>query len=153
MAQNGIDSIQISNFVKVLASNLAGPVTEVEEIQSVGELTDEATIVDVPAYGSSYMKKLVGSKSAGPMEIVCSLVPDSTVAPVQQSLRDAYTDGTEMFFTVQMLNATSDAGDEVSFKGFVTSATVSNDFDAVRTQTFSIAVNGALSAMTAMDFA
>ena len=152
MAANGIDTIQISNYVKVLVGLTPIPTTTLEEVQSVGEITDEATVVDIPSYGSQYLKKVVGSKNAGPVEIVVNLNPDSITAPQQKLLRDAYKNDTKIYFTIQMLNSAGDAGDEITFEGFVASASISNEFDAVRTQTFSVAIDGAVSPISAIDF-
>jgi hypothetical protein len=152
MAVNGIDTISIASYVEVLVDVASTPTIPVEDVQSIGEISDEATIVDVSAYGQQYLRKLVGSKSAGPMEIVVNAIFDVVVAPQQQMLRDAYRDGTSLFFTVEMKNAAGDAGDFVSFQGLVASASISNEFDGIRSQTFSIVISGAVSDVAPIDF-
>lgn len=142
-----ISDIQVSNYVKVLIDG-----SELEEVQSVGEITDEATIIDVPSYGSQYLRKVVGSKNAGSLEIVVNIIPDATAAPIQQALRDAYASGVSVAVQVQMLNEAGDAGDEVTFNGLVSSASITNEFDSVRTQTFNIAIDGAVSEPTSITF-
>lgn len=152
MATNGIDSIQMGNYTKVLVGLTASPTAELEDLSSVGDIADEATVVDVPAYGSKYLKKLVGSHNAGPIEIVVNLNPDSIAAPQQKLMREAYLNDTKVYVVVQMLDSNGTAGDFVEFAGYVTSGSISNEFDAVRTQTFSVAVDGPVSAIAPMNF-
>ena len=153
MATNGINTIEMGNNVKVLVGTSTNPTDELEHINSVGDITDEATIVDVQVYGEQYLQKLIGSKNAGPIDIIVNFNPDALAAPVQKTMRDAYTNNTPLYFRIQMLNATGDAGDEVTFTGRVGSASISQEFDAVRTQNFNIAIDGAVSTPSAIDFA
>ena len=152
----GILDITVANYLEVFVSTdlTASPPSApayalLENVQSVGEMTDESTIIDIPAYGSRYLSKVVGSANAGPIELVVSLDP---TAAIQILMRQAYEANTKLTFEVRMGNSASTVGttyDSVEFVGYVASATIANEFDAIRTQTFSIAVDGALGTLTA----
>ena len=141
----GLDDISVANYTK-LYYGAAGSEVEVTHVQSVGELTDEKTIIDVQEYGVQYLRKLVGTASAGPLEVIVNLDPSDTS---HQYLLNSYKLGTQEDITLELTNAAGDKGDRVTFKGFVGSKSIGNDFDSARTVSFSIAIDGALSDLTA----
>lgn len=147
-----LTDISVSNFTTLLYST-ADDVTPASdaltEVQSIGELTDEKTIIDVQQYGKKYLRKLSGTANAGPIEVIVNLNPsDSTHA----ALISAYDNDTPLYFWLVMHTpagyGVGSVGDYVSFKGFVASKSISNEFDSARTMTFSIAIDGAVSPLT-----
>lgn len=141
----GLDDISVANYTK-LYYGLSGSEVEITHVQSVGELTDEKTIIDVQEYGVQYLRKLVGTASAGPLEVIVNLDPSDAT---HQYMLNSYKLGTQESFTLELTNAAGDKGDRVTFKGFVGSKSIGNDFDSARTVSFSIAVDGALSDLVA----
>ena len=140
----GLSDISLGNFTEIRVGDIAdifSALTILEDVQSVGDLQDEATIIDVNAYGQKYMKKLVGSANASALEVVCNFNPS---APVQTALLDAYTNTTPKVIAIAMFEATTGVGGTESegtfnmFPCLVASASVANSFDETRTITFSL---------------
>lgn len=149
-----LTDITVSNFTTLLYStsdDVSQTSDALTEVQSIGELTDEKTIIDVQQYGQKYLRKLTGTSNAGPIEFVVNLKPTDSS---HQAFISAYDSGTTLYFWLIMHTplgyGTGAVGDYVAFKGFVGSKTVSNEFDAARTMTFSIAIDGAVGALTAL---
>lgn len=140
----GLDDISVANYTKLYYDATGTPVA-INEIQSIGELTDEKTIIDVQTYGVQYLRKLVGTSNAGPLEIVVNLDPSDAT---HVYLLNSYKNGTREAFKLEMSNAAGTQGDSISFNGFVGSKTIGNDFDTARTVSFSIAIDGALGDLT-----
>jgi hypothetical protein len=139
----GLGDITLGNFTKVYVgedADLVGAMSELEEVQSVGDISDEATIVDVQKYGQKYLRKLVGSANAAAIEVVCNYVSDSTTGGiVQKELLAAYTASTPKQVVISMLeDATETNGVYVLFNCLVASASITNAFDETRTITFSL---------------
>lgn len=141
----GLDDISVANYTN-LSYGAQGSEVKITEIQSIGELTDEKTIIDVQEYGAAYLRKLVGTANAGPLEIVVNLDPSDAT---HQYLLNSYKNGTSERFTLELTNAAGDKGDTVVFNGFLGSKSIGNDFDSARTVTFSIAIDGAVGDLTA----
>ena len=147
-----LSDIALGNFTKIKITPAGGSEFELADVQSIGDVGDEATIVDVPEFNRKYLRKLVGSANAGPMEVVCNLVPDlgQTESSFEQ-MEDAYTNGTRCAVVVELLEDDAGTnGDKFSFNALVASKTLSTGFDTVRTVTWSLAIDGAVSAMTAI---
>ncbi len=150
-AGTGLAGITLGNFTEIRVGDIAdafAALVKLEDVQSVGELTDEATIVDVNAYGQKYMKKLVGSANASAIEVVCNYDPS---APVQSELLAAYTASKPKVVALTMFEAdTGDGSDSEGtynqFDCLVASASVANSFDETRTITFSIVPTNGLGA-------
>lgn len=141
----GLDDISVANYTN-LSYGQTGSEVKITEIQSIGELTDEKTIIDVQEYGAAYLRKLVGTANAGPLEVVVNLDPSDVT---HQYLLNSYKLGTQERFTLELTNAAGDKGDKVVFNGFLGSKSIGNDFDSARTVTFSIAIDGALGDLVA----
>lgn len=142
----GLNDISLANFTKVKITDAIDYDTEITNIQSIGESSDEATVVDVPQYGVKYLRKLVGSANAAPIEIGVSLDPSEASF---QLLEDYYTNGTKTKVKVELLDGSGN-GHFFTFEAYVASKSLSNEFDAVRTVSFSLAIDGAVSALTAL---
>jgi len=140
----GLADISVANFtVLEYLDTTQKPVTNV---QSIGELSDEKTVIDVQEYGVTYLRKLVGTANAGPIDIVVNFDPTDTS---HMYLLASYKSGSSETFRLVMNNADASAGNYVEFTGFVASKTQGNEFDAARTVTFSIAIDGAVGDITA----
>lgn len=141
----GLDDISVANYTKLKYGDAGSEVTIVG-VQSVGELTDEKTIIDVQEYGSVYLRKLVGTANAGPLEVVINLNPNEVT---HKYLLNSYKTGARERFTLELTNAAGDKGDSVVFNGFLGSKSLGNDFDSARTISMSIAIDGALGDLVA----
>ena len=140
----GLTDISLGNYTKISygpAGTAFASLGNLPDVQSVGELTDEATIVDVQAYGQKYLKKLVGSANASAIEVVVNYNPSEAG---QIDLLAAYNSSTQRSIALVMdEDATGTNGTYNQFDALVASATVSNSFDETRTMTFSLVpVNG-----------
>lgn len=142
----GLDDISVANYTVIQYTTDSGttyiPVTNV---QSIGELSDEKSIIDVQEYGVNYLRKLVGSSNAGALDIVVNLDPSDVT---HLYLLQSYKLGRSESFRLVMNNASADKGNYVDFNGFVASKSQGNEFDSSRTLTFSIAIDGALGDLT-----
>lgn len=142
----GLNDISVANFtvLDVLQDDNT-TYDQLESVSSIGELTDEKTVIDVTEYGAEYLRKLIGTASAGPLEVVVNTNPDTTAAPQQARMLALYKSGARNKFRIVMnANSTGTDGDFIEFTGLVASKSQSNEFDAARTTTFSIAIDGAL---------
>ena len=139
----GLLDISLGNFTEVRFGPATAGVTPVlpttytlGDVQTVGDISDEATIVDVQAYGQKYLKKLVGSANAAAIEVVCNYDPSDAS---QTDLLTAYSDSTKRNVAIVMLeNDTGNNGTYNAFEVLVASSSVSNSFDETRTITFSL---------------
>ena len=139
----GLSDISLGNFTRILygQASVAAPTSVLGDVQSIGDITDEATIVDVPAYAQKYLKKLVGSANASAIEVVCNYDPSDAG---QIDLFAAYNASAARMIRIEMGIDATFAGDATShvtgieFDCLVASASVSNSFDETRTVTFSL---------------
>ena len=137
----GLLDISLGNYTKVGYFDTTE--MELDNIQSIGSLSDEATVVDVQEFNTQYLRKLVGSKNAGPIEIVCNY-DDADVG--QLFLNSLYTsnetNAMSLYFTDQSMETTfpPTAGTKLTFNGIVASRSFSSEFDSVRTVTYSIVI-------------
>lgn len=142
----GLTDISLGNFTKIHITDALDYDTEITNVQGIGELSDESTIVDVAQYGVKYMRKLVGSATAGPIEVVVNLDPSDASYVL---LEEYYTEGTKTKAKLEMLDGSQSKGHYVTFDCLVASKSFSNEFDGVRTVTFSLVIDGAVSDLTA----
>ena len=143
----GLDDISVANFTVVQYTTDAGTTwVPVTNVQSVGELSDEKNIIDVQEYGATYLRKLVGTANAGPVDVVVNFDPSDAT---HQYLLTSYKNGAKETFRLVMNNADASKGNYVEFDGFVASKSQGNEFDSARTLTFSLAIDGALGDVTA----
>jgi hypothetical protein len=152
----GLSGITLGNFTEIRYGNKSDAwpsLSILEDVQSVGELSDEATIVDVQAYGQKYLKKLVGSANASAIEVVCNYDPTATG---QTTLFDAYNNSTEIEIALAMFDGDTGVGDDNAegtynkFGALVASASLSNSFDETRTITFSLVPTDGIGDFTAV---
>lgn len=152
----GLTDISLGNFTNVLYGAVnaytQSTLRLLGDVQTVGDIADEATIIDVQAYGQKYLKKLVGSANSSAIEVVCNYDPSDAG---QTDLLLAYNTSTQRSIGI-MMNVGEPAdpaapfavdGHHIVFNALVASASITNSFDETRTITFSIvpvggAVNG-----------
>ena len=137
----GLTDISVSNYMKLEMAN-----AEITDIESYGGLNEETSIVEVKQYNQKFARKLVGSSTVGAVEITCSFNP-STAS--YKALATAKAADTKSAFKVTYYNNASKTNSSTrTFSGIVTSYTESGEFDAQRTCTWTIAIDGALGALT-----
>ncbi|HCG5955132.1 hypothetical protein HJ059_18650 [Vibrio parahaemolyticus] len=135
-----LNDVSAGNYTKMFY-NSGSAFTEITEVQSIGSPTDEATVIQVPQYGVQYQRSIVGSKTAGSIELVLNWNPSN---PTHQAMVDKYATSERVDFYIEY---TTPAGTEStfrSFSGFVSSNSLGSEFDTVRTMTVSITIDGAL---------
>lgn len=143
----GLSDISVANFTLLQYTTDSGTTwVPVTNMQSIGEISDEKTVIDVQEYGVNYLRKMVGTSNAGAVECVVNFDPTDAT---HIYLLASYAAGTAEEFRIVMNNADASAGNYIQFNGFVASKSVGNEFDSARTVTFSIAIDGALGALTA----
>ncbi|KFA99266.1 hypothetical protein [Vibrio sp. ER1A] len=137
----GLQDISVSNYMK-----LAMGATEITDIESFGGLNEETSIVEVKQYNQKFARKLSGSSTVGAVEITCSFNPasESYKALTTAKAADARNEFTVTYYN----NASKSEASSRTFHGIVTSYSESGEYDAQRTCTWTIAVDGALGALT-----
>jgi len=143
----GLTDISVSNYTVLQYTTDSGTTwVDITNVNSIGDLTDEKTIVDVQEYGVSYLRKLVGTANAGTVDLTVNFNPADTS---HVYLLASYKSGSPEMFRLVMYNTSAKTlGNYIQFNGFVGTNTISNSFDSSRTVVFSIAVDGALGALT-----
>lgn len=133
----GLSDITVSNYMKFEIAK-----TEVTDIESFGGITEESSIVEVKQYNLKFARKLSGSSSVGAIELTCSFNPNSAG---YKALAEARSTDTLSDFTITYYNnAAKTEASSRTFKGLVTSYGESSEYDAQRTCTWTIAVDGAM---------
>lgn len=112
--------------------------TEIPEINSQGDLTDEAAEISVPTYNSEYTHTLPGQKTAGAYEVTLNWVPGNSA---HAAMKTAYDNRTKHGFKIAMADGAGGTT-TANFEGYVTAFTISNPVDNVRTATMKISIDG-----------
>lgn len=113
-------------------------VTEIPEINSLGDLSDEAAEISVPTYNSEYTRTLPGQKTASAFEATLNWSPGNAS---QAAMKAAYDDRTKHGFKIEMLDGVGGTF-TAHFEGYVTAFTVSTPLDNVRTAGMKISIDG-----------
>lgn len=113
---------------------------EIGEIESIGAINQESTIVQWNQYGAKYSRALVGSATTAPIEITCTYKPDDAGQEALETARKS--EAREEFVVTYHTSAGSTAGKSFTFHGYVASRTINSEYDAQRTITYSIAIDG-----------
>ncbi|ELA9841221.1 hypothetical protein V4F87_003263 [Vibrio parahaemolyticus] len=142
----GLSDISVSNYMSLA---IAG--TEITDIESFGGLNEETSIVEVKQYNQKFARKLSGSSTVGAVEITCSFNPNSESYKALAAARAS--DERKEFKVIYFNNAAKTEGSSRTFQGIVTSYSESGEYDAQRTCTWSIAVDGALGELKAETIA
>ena len=128
-----------SQMVALLGTSAHNKVNLVAEI---GTISNEANIIDVPAFGDTYRQKLRGQLDAGQLDAVLYWAPRDAQHLV---LRNAATNGTTLYVTIKWKDdATGTNTEYVTFKAFVSSFGIDTTFDDVAKANCTFAIDGAL---------
>ena len=109
----------------------------VNEMNSLGDLSDSANVIDVPAFGEAYTRSIAGQKTAGPVDMTLNWTPADTQ---HAALYQAYAEDTKLSF--KLTAKKGDAETYLVFGGFLSSHSTSFPLDGVVTAVISIAVDG-----------
>lgn len=143
----GLTDISVSNYTKVeyKSGSTSKAILNVESFSGLG---GETNIIDVMQFNAKYARRLVGSASASPIEIVCTYNP-SDVSFVDLLALQKNETKTEFKIT-QYANAEQKVGSTITVNAFVSSIAYGNEFDAQRTVTWTLAVDGEIGAPVAL---
>ncbi|MGF1787095.1 hypothetical protein L4D00_14970 [Photobacterium swingsii] len=133
----GLSDLSASNFMKLTIDNV-----EITDIESWGGLNEETSIIEVKQYNSKSARKLVGSSTVGAVELTCSFNPSTESYKALAAARAA--ESVKPFKITYYGNASKTEASSRTFNGIVTSYSESGEFDAQRTVSYTIAVDGAL---------
>ncbi|MFM1687935.1 hypothetical protein ACJ7VZ_05340 [Aeromonas salmonicida] len=136
--------ISVSNYTGIYYKD-GTAFKEITDVEGISGITQEDSIVEVKQYNLKYARKLIGSGSAGPVELACTLNPstDSYKKLVTLSASNARTD----FKIVYFADAAKLTAMSRTFTGIVSSMVEGSEYDSQRTVTWTIAVDGALGAL------
>ncbi|WP_188013164.1 hypothetical protein [Photobacterium damselae] len=137
----GLSGISVSNYMKLTIDG-----KEITDIESFGGLNEETSIVEVKQYNQKYARKLVGSATVSAVELTCSFNPASESYKALVAARTS--EAVKPFVVTYYNNAAKTESSSRTFNGIVTSYGESGEYDAQRTCTWTIAVDGALGALT-----
>ncbi|WP_347368025.1 hypothetical protein [Vibrio vulnificus] len=139
----GLSDISVSNYMKIMMDTV-----EITDIESFGGFNEETSIVEVKQYNQKFARKLAASSTVGAVELTCSFAPES--ASYKALAVAKATDARKPFTVTYYNNASKTEASERTFTGIVTSYTESGEYDAQRTCTWTIAVDGALGELKAV---
>ncbi|QWL58221.1 hypothetical protein HQ400_07845 [Aeromonas jandaei] len=137
----GLSDISTANYTKVEYKSGAA-FKQVLNLEGFSGLGGEVNIIDVMQFNQKYARRLVGSASASPIELVCTYNPADASFVDLLALQKNETK-TEFKIT-QFANAEQKAGHTITVNGFISSVAYGNEFDTQRTVTWTIAVDGAI---------
>lgn len=127
----------VSNYLQVKIGTV-----EITDIESLTGFAQNANIIEFFNYNNKYSRKLVGSASVDPMEMVCTYLPESAA---YKAMEKARAEETRSAITITLFeNATKKTGNTLTFTGIVGSKSISTEFDTQRTVTYSVAVDGGI---------
>lgn len=127
----------VSNYLQVKIGTV-----EITDIESLTGFAQNANIIEFFNYNNKYSRKLVGSASVDPMEMVCTYLPESAA---YKAMEKARAEETRSAITITLFeNATKKTGNTLTFTGIVGSKSILTEFDTQRTVTYSVAVDGGI---------
>lgn len=131
----GMTDANVSNYLEVKIGETV--ITDIESITGFGQ---NANIIEFFNYNNKYSRKLIGSASVDPMEMVCTYVPESASF---KALEKARADETKSEIVITLFDGpTKTNGNTLTFNGYVASKSISTEFDTQRTVSYTIAVDG-----------
>lgn len=134
----GISKITPANYLTLKVDD-----TVLNHVNQVSGGGVNANVIDVLEYNTQYAQKLVGSRSVDAFEVVCGYVPESADYKAMQALI-ASAETVECVLTIKSGPAVGAESNTITFQGIVTSKSISTEFDAQATVTYTIAVSGGL---------
>ncbi|MGL4765213.1 MAG: hypothetical protein ACRC2N_09335 [Aeromonas sp.] len=137
----GLSDISISNFMKVEMKN-GSTFVEITDIESWSGFQEDTSIVEVKQFNAKFARKLAASGTVNAVEMTCSFIPAS---PSYKALADARAKEDAREFRVTYFSGADKAeSSSRTFKGIVASYSEASEYDAQRTCSYTIAVDGAL---------
>ncbi|WP_429142515.1 hypothetical protein [Aeromonas veronii] len=137
----GLSDITVSNFMKVEMKN-DSTFVEITDIESWSGFQEDTSIIEVKQFNAKYARKLAASGTVNAVELTCSFIPASAS---YKALADARTKEDAREFRVTYFNGADKAeSSSRTFKGIVASYSEATEFDAQRTCSYTIAVDGEL---------
>lgn len=134
----GISDINVSNWLTLTVDGV-----EVTDVQTISGGGSNANIIEIRHYNEEFAKKLVGSKSVDPFEVTCSYVP-STASYKALALLAKSNEAVECKLTLKGGASAAQGSQDLKFTGIISSKSISTEYDAGRTVTYSIAVSGGI---------
>ena len=142
----GLSDISISNFMKVEMKN-GSAFVEITDLESWSGFQEDTSIVEVKQYNAKFARKLAASGTVNAVEMTCSFIPESAS---YKALATARASEARTEFKVTYFNgADKKEASSRTFMGIVSSYSEATEFDAQRTCSYTIAVDGALGALGA----
>lgn len=139
---SGLSDLSIANYMTFKVNNV-----EITDIEAFSGLGEETSIVEVKTFNTKMARKLVAGGTVAAAEMTCSFIPESPSFKALTAARVSETPQTcELTY---WSNAAKTEGTKRTFQGIVTSESIAGELDTQRTVTYSIAVDGALGALTA----
>lgn len=131
----GMADANVSNYLEVKIGE-----TVIADIESITGFGQNANIIEFFNYNNKYSRKLIGSASVDPMEMVCTYIPESAS---YKALESARANETKSEIVITLFDSpTKTNGNTLTFNGYVASKSVSTEFDTQRTVSYTIAVDG-----------
>ncbi|MCR6739102.1 MULTISPECIES: hypothetical protein [Aeromonas] len=135
----GLTDISVANWMTVTID----AVDCTDMVSLTGGATN-ANIIEVLQYNQDFAKKLVGSKSTDPFELVCSYVPSTASYKALDTL-SKNNKAVEVKITLKSGAGTTGVTSQIlTFTGIIASKTIGSEYDTARTVTYSIAVSGGI---------
>lgn len=143
----GLSDISVSNYTKVeyKSGSAYKAVLNLEQMSGLGF---ESNIIDVMQFGNRFARRLVGSASSTPIELVCSYNPaDASFTDLAGLVKsNARTE----FKITQYADADQKNGHTITLTAIVASIAYGNEHDSQRQVTYSLAVDGEIGAPVAL---
>lgn len=145
----GLTDISIGNCTILHITTSVDYDTPVNNLSTLGDLTEEANLIEVNEYCRDIVRTVAGSTTAGSVEVVVNMDPNDAAFVRLEAL---YVSGEENAMKVEMLaigEVTGGTGHFVTFGAKVTGHTYVNSFDEVRQVSYTVSLQTKLSALTA----
>lgn len=139
----GLSDLSIANYMTFTVNNV-----EITDIEAFSGLGEETSIVEVKTYNTKMARKLVAGGTVAAAEMTCSFIPETPSFKALTVARIAETP--QVCEITYWNNSSKTTGSKRTFNGIVTSESITGEIDTQRQVTYSIAVDGALGALTAV---
>jgi len=128
--------------VPVAYSSGADTARIIPNVMEIGTLSNEATIIETPAFGDAFKGKLRGQLDGGQLDAQLYWAPRDSV---HLAMREAATNGTPCSFGIKWKSDVSGTAEEyVVFNGFLSSFGIDTTFDDVAKASSTMIVDGQL---------
>jgi hypothetical protein len=125
--------------------------TKIPLVGELGNISNEATIIDTPTFGETYKGKIRGQLDAGQLDATLYWAPqmDSTagdsLSNVHDDLKTKAENGTHVTFGIKWADDAAGTNKQyVAFRAYISSFGIESSFDDVVKASMTIAIDGAL---------